>query len=121
MFSFMDDLPPNILGVISEGKITHEDYSDRLIPRVEAMLAKGPIRALVVMRNDIGDYSLEAMWDDQKFGFKHWGDLSHIAIVTDHAWVRVMATLFAPLYPARMKLFGLDEVEAAKAWIVNAI
>ena len=121
MFTFLDDLPPNVLGVEAAGKVTHEDYRDRLIPKVEAMLAKGPIRALVVMRNEIGDYSLEAMWDDQKFGLKHWGDLTHIAMVTDHAWVRVMATLFAPLYPARMKMFGLNELDAAKAWIVGAV
>jgi len=120
MFTFIDGLPEGVLGMESAGKITHEDYRDRLIPRAEAMMAKGPIKALAVIRNEPTDFSPEAIWDDQKFGFKHWNDVSHIAIVTDHAWIRFVAAMFAPIYPGHMKTFTLSELDAAKAWITGA-
>jgi hypothetical protein len=117
MYTFIEGLPDNVLGIDAAGKITHEDYRDRLIPKAEAMMAKGPLKTLVVMRNDIGDYSLGALWDDQLFGLRHWRDVSHIAVVTDHAWVKTAATVFQPLFPAQMKIFPLAELDAAKAWI----
>ena len=120
MFKIMEGLPPDILGIEAEGKITHEDYRDVLIPKAEAMMQGGPIKALCVIRNDLSDYALEAMWDDQQFGFKHWSDFSHMALVTDSVWMRAATSLFAPFYPAKIKLFSLNELEMAKAWIINA-
>jgi hypothetical protein len=43
-----------------------------------------------------------------------------MALVSDHAWIRVALSLFAPFYPAKIKLFKLDELAAAKEWIANA-
>lgn len=119
MFRFIEGLPPDVLGIEAEGKITHEDYRDRLIPKAEAMMAKGPIKALCVIRNDLPDYSLEAIWDDQVFGFKHWRDASHLAIVTDHQWMKAITAFFSPFLPAKVRIFPLAELEAAKAWITS--
>jgi hypothetical protein len=120
MYSFIEGLPDDVLGIEAAGKITHEDYRDRLIPKAEAMMTKGPVKALVVMRNDLPDYSLGALWDDQLFGLRHWRDVSHIALVTDHAWMKTAVTIFQPFLPAQMKIFPLAEVDAAKAWITAA-
>jgi hypothetical protein len=117
MYKFIDGLPADVLGIEAVGKITHEDYRDRLIPKAEAMMANGPIKALVVIRNELTDFSLGAMWDDQVFGLKHWRDASRLALVTDHAWMKTAVAIFQPFYPGRMKVFGLAELDAAKAWI----
>ncbi len=119
MYSFIEGLPPDVLGVLAEGKVTHADYRDRLIPKAEAMMRNGPIKVLAVVRNGLADYSVEAMWDDQTFGFRHWWDVSHMALVTDHAGMRTMAALFTPFSPAKIKVFALDELDAAKAWIAH--
>jgi hypothetical protein len=119
MYHFIEDLPPDVLGIEAEGKITHEDYRDRLIPKAEAMMANGPIKALVVIRNDLPDYALEAMWDDQVFGAKHWRDATHIALVTDHAWMKGIAAFFRPFFPAEMRVFPLAQFKAAKDWICS--
>jgi hypothetical protein len=119
MFTFIDDLPPNILGVEAAGKITHEDYQDRLIPKAEAMMAKGPIRVLSIVHSNLSDMTLEALWDDQKFGFKHWSDVSHMALVTDHAWMRTVTAMFAPLTPIRIREFPISKLAEARDWIVS--
>ncbi|MEO9133346.1 MAG: STAS/SEC14 domain-containing protein [Sphingomonas sp.] len=120
MFNIIEDLEPGILGIEAVGKITHEDYRDTLIPTAEAMMRDGPIKVLCVIRSGLTDFALEAMWDDQRFGFKHWHDISHFALVSDHAWIRVAANLFTPFYPAKIKLFRIDGLAAAKEWITCA-
>ena len=117
MFTFIEGLPADVLAVEASGKITHEDYHDRLVPKAEAMMGKGPIKALYIIRDDASEFSPEAFWDDQMFGIKHWHDFSHVAIVTDLAWLRMASAMFAPLFPAHVKIFRMAELPAAKAWI----
>ncbi len=117
MFTFLMGLAPDVLAIEAAGKITREDYREQLIPRAEALMARGPIKALCVIKNKITDYSLTALWDDQRFGRKHWRDLSHLAIVTDRAWIKAACALAAPLLPVAIRLFPVSELETAKAWI----
>jgi hypothetical protein len=73
-------LPPDVLAVEATGKVTHLDYRDTLIPKAEAMMAKGPVRMLYVIGKEFTGFELEALWDDSAFGFKHWHDFSRIAV-----------------------------------------
>ena len=68
MFKFIEGLPPDVLAIEASGKVTHEDYRDTLIPKAEAMMAKGPIRMLYVIGKDFTGFELEALWDDSVFG-----------------------------------------------------
>ncbi len=43
MFKFIDGLLRDVIAIEATGKVTHEDYCNTLIPRAEAMMAKGPI------------------------------------------------------------------------------
>jgi SpoIIAA-like len=118
MFTYFKDLPPDVLGLEVSGPITHEDYQG-LTERVEAMMGKGPIKALYVIDSDVSEFSPQAFWDDQVFSLKHWHDFSHLAMVTDLAWARGAARLFAPFFPAKIKVFTKAELGEAKAWIVS--
>ena len=120
MFKVIEGLGPGILGIEVAGRITHEDYRDTLIPIAEPMMHDGPIKALCVIRSGLTDFELEAMQDEWKFfGLKHWHGVTHLALVSDHAWVRVTASLLAPFYPAHTKLFAISELAAAKEWIIT--
>jgi len=66
------------------------------------------------------DFDLEALWDDGAFGLRHWREFSHIAVVTDHAWLRAMVSMFSPLMPGEVRLFRLSALPLAKDWIVAA-
>ena len=118
MFTYIEGLPKDVLGVVASGPITHEDYV-ALEPRVAAMHAAGPIKALYVLEDDVTEFSPQAFWDDQVFTVRHWRDFSHFAVVTDVGWVRIMARLFAPLMHPRSKVFTKADLAAAKAWIVS--
>ena len=106
-----------MLGIEATGKVTHEDYQNILIPRAEAMIAKGPVKFLYVAGKDFEGYELEALWDDSAFGVKHWHDFTRVAVVADQAWLRAAVTMFKPFLPCEVRLFNLGDLAAAKTWI----
>ena len=119
MFKLIEGLPQNVLAIEATGKVTHEDYHSTLIPKAEAMMAKGPIRMLYVIGKEFTGFELEALWDDGKFGLKHWHDFSHIAVVADQAWLRAAVSMFTPFFRGEVRMFRLSELSAAKAWIAD--
>ena len=120
MFKIIEGLPQDVLAIEASGKVTHEDYRNTLIPKAEAMIARGPIKMLYVIGKDFVGFELEALWDDGAFGLRHWHDFSHIVVVTDHAWMRAMVSMFKPFFHGNVRLFGLAELLAAKDWIASA-
>ena len=120
MLKIIEGLPQDVLAIEASGKVTHKDYQDTLIPRAEAMMTKGPIKMLYVIGKEFTGIELEALWDDGAFGLRHWHDFSHIALVTDHAWMRAMVSMFKPFFHGEVRLFDLAELPAAKDWITNA-
>jgi hypothetical protein len=119
MFRFIEGLPADVMAIEASGKITHADYRDTLIPKAEAMMAKGPIKMLYVIGKDFTGFEAEALWDDSAFGLRHWHDFSHIAVVTDRAWLSAMVAMFKPFFHGEVRLFRLAELPAAKAWIAG--
>jgi hypothetical protein len=120
MLKLIEGLPQNVLAIEAIGKVTHKDYRDILIPKAEAMMAKGPIRMLYVIGKEFTGFELEALWDDSKFGLMHWHNFSHIAVVADQAWLRAAVTLFTPFFRGEVRIFPVSELAAAKAWIADA-
>lgn len=117
MFKIIEGLPADVMAIEASGKVTHEDYRDMLIPKAEAMMVQGPIKMLYVVGKECTGFELEALWDDSTFGIKHWHDCSHIAVVTDHAWLNITVNMFKPFFHGDIRLFRLAELPAAKDWI----
>ena len=61
MFRFIEGMPPDVLAIEAVGKVTHEDYRTILIPKAEAMMAKGPIKIIYVIGKEFSGYDLEAL------------------------------------------------------------
>lgn len=117
MFKMIDGLPDSVLGVEAVGQVTHDDYQSVLIPLAEDKLKNGPLKMLYVIGSDFTGYELGALWDDTGFGLKHWNDFSHIAFVTDHAWMKGAVSMFVPFFPGEVKIFPLGELDDAKSWL----
>lgn len=117
--TLIEGLPPDVIGIEAAGKVTH-DYQNILIPTVEAMMAKGPIKMLYIIGAELTGYELEAQWDDSAFGAKHRRDFSHVDVVANRPWVRGLVSMFKAFFPCEARLFGLADLAAAKAWITSA-
>lgn len=120
MLKLIEGMPPDVLAIEAIGKVTHEDYRDTLIPKAEALMSKGPIKMFYVIGEKFTGYELEALWDDGAFGLKNWHEFKRVAVVADQGWMRASISMFAPFFPAQVRLFGLAELSEAKAWISNA-
>ena len=119
MLEFIEGMPSDVLAIEAVGKVTRDDYRTTLIPKAEEMLAKGPIKMIYVIGKEFTGYDLEALWDDGAFGIKHWHEFKRIAVVADLAWLRVSISMFAPFFPAEVRLFNLSELSAARDWIIG--
>jgi hypothetical protein len=117
MIRVLEDLPGNVVGIEAIGRVTDDDYEKVLVPAVKAALdANEKIRFIYVLPEEFEGWTPGALWQDAKLGIKditHW---QKIAIVGDRDWLRHMVTAFGWMMPGEVRVFGLDELEAAKEW-----
>jgi hypothetical protein len=120
MVERLQDMPPGTLGFRASGKITREDYADVLVPELHrALEGGGRLRTLYVIEN-LDQIEPSALWADTKLGFdlavRNHDQWERSAIVTDIDWIAHATRLFAWMIPGEARVFGLAEIERAKAW-----
>ncbi|WP_034259942.1 STAS/SEC14 domain-containing protein [Aequorivita capsosiphonis] len=116
MFTIINGLPEDILGVVISGKITKEDY-DQLNPLLEKhKMMHGSIKFFVEIEEL--NYTAKAMWADLKTGLHYWGNIKTIAIVTDKEWLEKFMEAFAVVIPGmKIRGFALSERQQALEWL----
>ena len=120
MIELIQGVPDNVIAFNATGKVTGDDYENVLIPAMEAALeTHDKVRALGQFGPEFEGYEAEAMWDDTKVGMKHYTSWEKIAIVTDVEWMIRSVKVFGFLVPGEIKLFGNDQQDEAKAWVVE--
>jgi hypothetical protein len=118
MIELIDGLGEGVVGARAIGRVTSEDYESTLIPAVEAAVdLAGRARMLDMLGSEFEGYEAEAALDDARMGMHHWSDFDRIAVVTDHDMYRTMIKGFGFLMPGEVRVFGVDELDAAKEWV----
>jgi hypothetical protein len=116
----IDGLPDHVVGVEAIGKVTAADYESVLLPAVVSALAgDSRCRMLLVFGREFEGYEAEAALDDMKMGLHNWGDFERIAFVSDNGGYRALVRGFGFLMPGEVKLFAVEELDAAKAWVTE--
>ena len=123
MIERIDDMPAGTLGFRAKGEIEREDYADVLVPGLRGVLETGgKLRTLYVIE-DIDKIEPSALWADSKLGFdllaRNRDALVRSAIVTDVDWIARGSKMFAWMIPGEAAVFGLAELEQAKAWVAG--
>jgi hypothetical protein len=120
MITVLDDLPENVLGVEATGRVTDEDYETVLIPAVrEKRATYDRLRFLYVLGDDFESWSMGAMWEDAKLGIKDFKAWEKIAVVSDKDWLSHAIKALGWMIPGDVRVFGLDELDAARAWVAG--
>jgi hypothetical protein len=118
MIEILPESDGNLLAVMAHGEITHEDYVQVLVPRLEKIIDQhGKARLLYAFADDFTGFTLGAMWDDGAFGVTHLSSFDKVAVVTDVRWIRGAVTMFGPLMSGAVRLFPTGDLEAARSWI----
>jgi SpoIIAA-like len=118
------DMPPGTLGFRAVGKLSHSDYVDVAIPPLRDAVDRGEkIRLLYQIGPGFEGIETGAIWDELKadfgLGLGHLSAWERMAIVSDEGWLSHLMAVFGWMVPGELKLFGLDEMDAAKAWLAR--
>jgi hypothetical protein len=120
MIKTLDGMPGNVIGLEAVGTVHSDDYKTVLVPAVEAAIAAGhKVRMVFVCGADFEGFSSGAMWQDAKLGTEHLLAFERCALVTDVDWIRHLTGGFTWLIPSMVKLFHVNEMDAAVEWIAE--
>ena len=114
LIPFDDD---RVVGARISGKITRPEF-DSVAAELEAALEKHEKVRFYAEMETFGGVAMDALFQDLKFGLRHWQRFEREAVVTDANWMRRLAAMADKLFPGiEVKVFGSDEVASARAWI----
>jgi hypothetical protein len=124
MIERITDMPAGTIGFRAAGEIEREDYDEVLVPELRRAIASGTgLRTLYVIE-DLDEIEPGALWADSKLGFdlgvRHHDAWVRSAIVTDIAWMAHATKLFAWAVPGEARVFGVAELDQAKAWVAGS-
>ena len=123
MIERLDDMPAGTVGFRIDGDVEGEDYLEILSPALKAAVDSGQgLRALYLIE-DLDEIESDALWEDTKLGFdlaiKRRSEWKRSAIVTDIDWMARASKLFLWLFPGEARLFRVNDLERAKAWVAG--
>ena len=122
MIERIDDVPAGTVGLRASGKLTRDEYREVLEPALREGIDTGELRLVFVLA-DFDGIEPAAIPEDLKTGLSAW--LGHhsawkrFALVTDVEWVAKAMHMFAWMTPGEVRIYELDEVEDAKAWVAG--
>ena len=105
-----------IVTLVFKGKLDKDDYK-RFVPQLEKIMeSEDNIRMLIELQ-DFKGWTAGALWEDTKFGVRHFTDIERMAIVGDKKWEKTMAAFIKPFTAATVRYFDVADREQAESWI----
>lgn len=120
MIERIDGMPAGTIGLRASGKLSKADYTEVLEPALRESVESGELRLVFVLSTFDG---LEpgAWIEDLKTGLGAWvrnhSAWKRFALVNDVEWVAKAMHAFAWMAPGEVRVFGLDEIDAAREWV----
>jgi hypothetical protein len=116
MITQLPESQERVIGYRLSGTLHHEDY-ETFIPELETKIEnEGPLRLLMDCA-ELDGADPRAMWDDLKFGMKHYSDVERMALVGSKNWHRWMSNLSKPFTKAEVRYFQRAEMDQAWTWL----
>jgi len=107
-----------VIEIAVSGKLTRDDYVRFADAMDELMQSHDRMRMLIVM-SDLEGWTGGVLWEDLKFGLKHYRDMERVAIVGEERWQKVMAFLYKPFTAAEVRYFTPAQMDAARQWLAE--
>ncbi|HVO55815.1 MAG TPA: STAS/SEC14 domain-containing protein [Solirubrobacterales bacterium] len=122
MIERLADAPAGVSAFRASGEVSADDYRQVLESDLGAAAEAGEIRLLYVLDSDFS-MTAGAYLQDTKLGlgigYAHHSAWKRTAIVTDLDWLRRSLHAFAWMVPGELRVFAIDELEEAKAWVAG--
>jgi hypothetical protein len=119
----LDGMPPGTIGFRATGHVTRDEYRDVLLPAMRSAAEAGDVRMVFAVGPGFDEFEPGALVEDTKagitLGIGHPHAWKRTALVTDVDWMKKALHMFAWLTPGEVKLYDLDGLEEAKAWVAG--
>jgi len=102
--------------IVVDGKISDEEMN-AVIEKMKADLDKGGKLKLLEDIREFKGMEPAAFFKDPRFGLAMMKGVSHVALVTDASWLRMIADTFGKVSPATIKTFDRAHIEDARTWL----
>jgi hypothetical protein len=120
----IEDMPAGAIGFRVTGELSDADYKDVLAPALREAAGAGDVRLLLAADKgfDLGTLKsrFEELRSDPELDLGHSKDWKRVAIAADANFIyRAAFPALSKVVPVEIKLFGVDDVDAAKAWVLG--
>lgn len=118
MIHYLPDLPSNVAGFRAEGTITENDFTETVMPKVQALIDEtDKLNYLLILETSIKDFTIGAWLKDALMGIKHITKWNRAAIVTDVEAIRTFTDVFSIFIPGEFRGFEKDNLQEAIDWV----
>lgn len=115
MIEVLPESNRNLLFLRAVGKLTHRDYKDEIIPRLESIIRDhGTIRFLI---EDFNGWEVAAFWDDARIALTYRNAFERIGLIGAPRWVAWGLKLVALVVKGEIRIFLPSERSEALNWI----
>ena len=116
MLTQQTDPASGVIEITVDGAISKEEYQATVAAIQAAIDAHGKVRVIEVIRS-LGWIDPGVWWEDVRWVFGHLNGIGRCAVVTDKGWVGSITRAVSALMPTEIRVFGLGELDAARAWV----
>ena len=121
MVEILSEMPPGVVGMRVDGKMTRADYTEVIEPALKEAFESEEVRLYCEIAPSFDGLEPGALAEDLRTAFVYEiGEKRHrfrrTAIVTDTDWIRRATEAFAFLAPGEIRVFPLAEGDAAREW-----
>lgn len=108
-----------IAEIVVDGPITDAEMNT-VIAAMKADLGSGAKLRLLEDIRAFQGMEPAAFFKDVRFGLAMMKGVSHVAVVSDAQWLRMLAETFGLVSPAKFKVFERARIEEARDWLATA-
>ncbi|KQP83310.1 MULTISPECIES: STAS/SEC14 domain-containing protein [unclassified Methylobacterium] len=119
MLTYTKKPDSSVAEIVVDGQITDADMNT-VITAMQADLDKGGKIKLLEDVREFKGMEPAAFFKDPRFGLAMMKGVSHVALVTDASWLRMIADTFGKVSPAQIKTFDRAHIEEARQWLAAA-
>jgi len=105
-----------VVEITVEGTVTNTDLEEAINGVHSEFDANGKTRVIEIIQHFTG-MELAALWTDIRLGVPLARKIERVAVVADQTWIRQLSELGHLFTRAELKVFALDDLDQARAWI----
>ena len=114
--TYAEDPDAPIVEIWVSGKVTLDDFNE-IAPKVQAFIDRHGTIKLIEVIEDLKGFEISMLLPGIKFDIQNLRHISHVALVSDIAWMSPLTKAASALMSTQLRTFDLADLGEARNWI----